>query len=90
MSRTSPTASSDGTPPTRARAAVLRGERDPHQAELAELAHDLVGKRLAGIQLAGDGCDAIARELAHRLAQQRVIVGEVEVHGVCDYTEQTF
>ena len=55
-------------------------ERDPHQPELAELAHDLVRERLRGVELAGDGRDALARELAHRALDQRVIVGEVEVH----------
>ena len=61
-------------------AAVLLRERDPHQPELAELAHDLVRERLRPVELAGDRRDPRLRELAHRALQQRVVVGEIEVH----------
>ena len=64
----------------RARAAVLLRERDAHQPEVAELAHDLVGERLRAVQLLGDRRHLGRGEVAHRPAQQLVIIRQVEVH----------
>ena len=60
-------------------AAVLLGDRHPHQAELGELRDELVGESLLTVELGGDGRDALARELAHRVADELLLLGEVEV-----------
>ena len=61
-------------------AAVLLGERDPHQPELAHLGHDLVGEALLAVELLGHGRDLLLGEVADGLLEQPVVVGEVEVH----------
>ena len=63
-----------------ARAAVLLGERDPHQAEVAELGDDLVREALLAVELLGDRRDLALGEVAHGAPDQLVVVGEVEVH----------
>ena len=60
-------------------AAVLLGDRHPHQAELGELRDELVGEALLAVELGRDGRDALARELAHGLADELLLLGEVEV-----------
>ena len=63
-----------------AAAAVLLGERDAHQPQLAHLRHQLVWEGLGAVELLGDGADLVAREVAHRVADQALFVGEREVH----------
>ena len=52
-----------------------------HQAQLAELGDDLVRETRLAVELLGDGRDLLARELAHRVADELLLLGEVEVHG---------
>ena len=61
-------------------AAVLLRERDPHPAELAELADDLVRERLRPVELAGDRGDLALGEVADGLAERLVLFGQVEDH----------
>ena len=63
----------------RARAAVLLGDRHPHQPELGELRDEVVGEALLAVELGRDRSDAVARELAHGLANELLLLGEVEV-----------
>ena len=62
-----------------AAAAVLLRERDPHQPELAQLGDELVGERLRPVELLGHRRDLVAGELADGVAQQALLVGELEV-----------
>jgi hypothetical protein len=63
-----------------AAAPVLLRERDPHQAEAAELLDDLVGEGLGAVEVTRNRRDLGAGELADGFAQQALLVGEVEVH----------
>ena len=63
-----------------ARAAVLLGDRHAHQPELGQLGDELVREPLLAVELFGDGCDTLERELPHRVADQLVLRLEVEVH----------
>ena len=63
-----------------AAAAVLLGERDAHQPELAELRDDLVREALLAVELLGDRRDLLPREVAHGRLDQLLLVAEVEVH----------
>jgi hypothetical protein len=63
------------------RAAVLLGERDAHQPQLAELGHDLVGEPLLPVELLGHRGDLLLGEVADGAADEVVVGGEVEVHG---------
>jgi hypothetical protein len=65
----------------RTAAPILRRERDPHQAQLAELRDELVREALLAVQLGGDGCHLLAREVAHRIPQQTLLVTQLEVQG---------
>ena len=56
-----------------AAAAVLLGERNPHQAQRAELGDDLIWKRLRAIELLGHRRHLALGELAHRAADQLVV-----------------
>ena len=56
---------------------------DPHQIERAETLDDLVGELLRAVELLGDRRDLLLGELAHGLAQQPVVVREVEMHIAC-------
>ena len=60
--------------------AVLLGDRQPHQAQLAEVGDDLVRKTRLAVELLCDRRDLLARELAHRVADELLLLGEVEVH----------
>ena len=63
-------------------AAVLLRERDPHQPELAQLARrSRRGSASSRSSSSATGATSCARELAHGVAQQPLLVGEVEVHG---------
>jgi hypothetical protein len=66
------------------RAAVLFGELDAHQAERAELRHQLPRKVLVLIPLADVRTDFGFRELADRAAQQLLLVCRTKVHGLSD------
>src|SRR3954452_5090481 len=63
----------------RACAAVLLRDRHPHQPELGELGHDLVREAVLPVELLGDGLDLLQREAAHRVAEQLMLVLEIEV-----------
>ena len=63
-----------------ARAAVLLGERDPHQPEVAELLHDLVREALLAVERLGDRRDLALGEVADGAADQLMVGREVEVH----------
>ena len=64
-----------------AAAAVLLRERDAHQAELAQLARrSRRGTHLVRSSSSATGATSCAREVAHGVAQQPLLVGEVEVH----------
>ena len=65
-------------------AAVLLREGDPHQSQAAELRDDLVRERLGPVELLGDRRHFLAREVAHRVAQQPLLVGQAEVHSAGD------
>ena len=60
--------------------ADLLGERDPHQTELAHLAHQLVGERLGAVELAGHRRDLGPCELADGALEQQRVVVQVEAH----------
>ena len=64
-------------------AAVLLGNRHAHQAELGELGDELVREALLAVELLGDRCDALERELADRVAEELVLRLKVEVHCRC-------
>ena len=49
-----------------------------------ELRHELVGEARLAVELLGDRCDPGARELAHGVADELLLCGEVEVHAVGD------
>ena len=63
-----------------ARAAVLLRDRHAHQPELGQLGDELVREPLLAVELLGDRCDTLERELPHRVADQLVLGLEVEVH----------
>src|SRR6266566_3605016 len=60
-------------------AAVLLRDRHPHEAELGQLAHELVGKTVLTVELGGNGSNALFSELAHRPPNELVLFGEIEV-----------
>src|SRR5207302_1361115 len=62
------------------RAAVLLGDRHPHQPELGELRHEVVGKAVLAVELRGYRRDLFLRELADGAADELVLGREVEVH----------
>ena len=62
-------------------APVLLRKRDPHQAQLTQLRHQLIGKALRAVQLRGDRRHLVAREVADRFAQQPLLVVKLEVQG---------
>ena len=75
-----------------AAAAVLLGEGDAHQAEIAELLDDLVGEGLGAVQLFGDGRDLAHGEITDCLPEQALLVSQIKVHAprsLCDRTAQT-
>ena len=65
-----------------AASAVLLRERDAHQPELPELLDDRVRERLRAVQLLRDRSHLPLGEVAHRAADQLVVVGEIEVHAI--------
>ncbi len=62
-----------------AAAAVGLRDRHAHQAELGHFGDELVRKALLAVELLRDRRDALDREPAHRLAEERVLVVEIEV-----------
>ena len=56
-----------------ARAAVLLGDRDPHQPELGQLGDELVGEARLAVEFLRDGGDALACERANGVADQLVL-----------------
>ena len=67
-------------------AAVFLGQRQAHHTELAELRHELVREARLAVELLGDRSDLLARELAHRVADELLLMCEVEVHAPPDAT----
>src|SRR5581483_7569831 len=70
-------------------AAVLLRDRDAHQAELGELAHELVREAPLAIELLGDRLDPRLRELPYRSAQELLLVGQLVVHAKDDASSAT-
>ncbi len=60
-------------------AAVLLGDRHPHQAEAGQLLDEVVREALLTVELCRDGGDAVAREPAHGVANELLLLGELEV-----------
>ena len=63
-------------------AAVLLRNRHAHQAELGHAGDELVGKAALAVELLGDGRYAFAREVAHRRANELVLLVEIEVQAL--------
>ena len=61
-------------------AAVLLGDREAHEAELAELGDELVREAAGQVELLGDRLDALSRERPNRVANQLLLGSQVEVH----------
>ena len=68
----------------RAAAPVLLGVRHPHQAELAELGHDLVREALLAIELLGHRSHLAVGEVAHQAPDLLLLLGQVELHAARD------
>ncbi len=62
-------------------AAPLLGELNPHQAQLGQLRDECAREFLRLVPLAHEGTDLAFGELADRLPQQLLLVGELEMHG---------
>ena len=62
-----------------AEAAVGLGDLEVHEAELERLVHDLGGKLALLVEVAGDGRDLLAGELARGLDEGVLLVGEREI-----------
>src|SRR5207249_398634 len=62
------------------RAAVLLGNRHPHQPELGQLGDEVVRKPVLPVELRGDGRDLLLGELANGAADELVLGREIEVH----------
>ena len=63
-----------------ASASELLGERDSHQPELGELAHDVVRERARPVELLRDRSDLAQREVTDSALDELVMIGEAEVH----------
>ena len=66
------------------RATVLLRDGDAHEAELGQLGDDLVREAVLAVELLCDGRDPLLGERADGVAQELVLVREVEVHGYPD------
>jgi hypothetical protein len=64
-----------------ARASVLLGDREAHEAELGELGDELVREPARDVELGGDGLDALPGKGSNGVADQLLLGSEVEVHG---------
>ena len=62
-------------------AAPLLGELNPHQAQVGQLRDERARKLLRLVPLAHERTDLAFGELADRLPQQLLFVGELEMHG---------
>ena len=67
-------------------AAVLLGDRQAHHSELAELRDELVREARLPVELLRHRSDLLACELAHRVAYELLLLGQVEVHARPDAT----
>ena len=61
-------------------AAVLFGEGDAHEAELPELGDRLIGEDFGAVELSGDRRNLLASELTHSVAEQTLLICQLEVH----------
>ena len=61
-------------------AAVLLRHGDAHQPELAHLRDEVVREARLAVELLGHGRDPRLRELAHRPAQELLLLAELVVH----------
>jgi hypothetical protein len=69
-----------------AAAAVLLGDDRPEVAHVAELLDQVQVEALVAVVVAGDGDDLAVGELARSLADQPLLVGQLEVdHGAAPY-----
>ena len=59
-----------------AHAAVLLGERQPEQAHVGHARHDFVGEGVFFVVFGGDGRHHALREVAHRLGELLVVIGQ--------------
>ena len=59
-----------------AHAAVLLGERQAEQPHVGHSRDHLVGERVLFVVLGGDRCDHALREVAHRLGQLFIVIGQ--------------
>ena len=55
------------------------GNRHAHEPERRQLRNEVVGETLLAVELRRDRRDSIAREFAHGLADELLLLGEVEV-----------
>src|SRR5207302_1102378 len=62
-------------------ATVLRWEGQREQVLLAEELDDVPGELAAGVDVRGARRDLVAGEIAHRLADHRLLVVEADIHG---------
>ena len=62
-----------------ARAAVLLGDRHPHQPEVCEPVDEVIREPLLAIELLCDGRDLLGCKRTDRLPDELVLVAEVEV-----------
>jgi hypothetical protein len=60
-------------------AAVLLRDRHSHQPERRQLADELVGEASLAVELFGNRRDTLLREVAHRRANELMLLFEVEV-----------
>jgi hypothetical protein len=60
-------------------AAVLLGNRHPHQPELGQLGDEVVGEPVLPVELSCDRSDPRLRELAHGLTDELLLRRQVEV-----------
>ena len=67
-------------------AAVLLRDRQAHQAELAELGDELVREARLAVELLGHRRDLLPGELAHGVADELLLLREIEVHAPPDAT----
>ena len=67
-------------------AAVLLRDRQAHQPELAELGDELVREARLAVELLGHRRHLLPRELAHGVADELLLLREIEVHAPPDAT----
>ncbi len=64
--------------------AVLLRDRQAHQPELAQFRDELVGEARLAVELLGDRSDPLASELPDGVADELLLLREVEIHARAD------